>query len=243
MATLYHPVLTYDPITDPTGRRTNHYQVERSRDGFVFEALADPLTGTATPFYRGDSLIIATAGSYRHEMFVYPGPRASYAVFLGPSNPLNDSGTALVAPPGAFLSLQRGALAGAVAALRTVVRMLEKGLVPCGGAVGRVIVKTDSEYVALGCTERIGGWVRRGWLGCGESRIRDWDLWEVVLALLDVIMHQWGVEILFWLVPAEWNRDAKYLAAEGLKIPPPFVVDCRPRSQELREDRRVGVRC
>lgn len=202
MAALYKPVLTYDPITDPTGRRANHYQVERSRDGFVFEALADPLTGTATPFYRGDSLIIATAGkqahkehpptptptslsarsgkqaphnktqptdselpipgSYRHEMFCYPGPRSSYAVFLGPSNPLNDHSTSLVAPPGNFLSLQRGDVTGAVVALKTVVHMLEKGMLPFG-ELRRVIFKTDSEYVALGCTERMGTWLRKGW--------------------------------------------------------------------------------
>jgi hypothetical protein len=63
MASLYTPTLTYDPVTDPHGRRANHYQLERSPgDGFVYEAMADPLTGTATPFYHSDSLIIATAG-------------------------------------------------------------------------------------------------------------------------------------------------------------------------------------
>lgn len=63
MASLYTPTLTYDPVTDPHGRRANHYQVERSPgDGFIYEAMADPLTGTATPFYHSDSLIIATAG-------------------------------------------------------------------------------------------------------------------------------------------------------------------------------------
>lgn len=63
MASLYAPTLTYDPVTDPEGRRATHYQIERSPgDGFIYEAMADPLTGTATPFYHSDSLIIATAG-------------------------------------------------------------------------------------------------------------------------------------------------------------------------------------
>lgn len=96
-------------------------------------------------------------------MFCYPGPRASYAVFLGPSNPLNDHSTSLVAPPGTFLSLQRGALTGAIVALKTVVHMLEKGLLPFGPPLSRVVIKTDSEYVALGCTERMSIWLRRGW--------------------------------------------------------------------------------
>lgn len=100
-------------------------------------------------------------GSYRHQMFCYPGPRASYAVFFGPGNPLNDAEMPLVAPPGAFLSLQRGALTGAVVALKTVVGILEKGLTQ--GPLRRVIIKTDSDYVAQGSTERMLTWVRRGW--------------------------------------------------------------------------------
>lgn len=63
MASLYTPTLTYDPVTDPRGTKATHYQLERSPgDGFIYEAMADPLTGTATPFYHSDSLIIATAG-------------------------------------------------------------------------------------------------------------------------------------------------------------------------------------
>lgn len=67
MATLYAPTLTYDPITDPQATQATHYQLERSPgDGFIYEAIADPVTGTATPFYHSDSLIIATAGKRTH---------------------------------------------------------------------------------------------------------------------------------------------------------------------------------
>lgn len=95
-------------------------------------------------------------------MFCYPGPRSSYAVFVGPGNPLNDAETPLLAPPGTFLSLQRGDLTGAVVALKTVVRIVEKGLTPYG-PLRRVIIKTDSEYVAKGSTERMMTWIRKGW--------------------------------------------------------------------------------
>lgn len=89
-------------------------------------------------------------------------------------------------------------------------------------------------------------------IGCGESRIRDWDLWEAVLALLALVKSKWEVEVLFWWVPHDcksaidprrWhssdpshplgNRDAKLLAGEGLKIPPPKLFqDRRPRREE-----------
>lgn len=69
MATLYAPTLTYDPITDPRATQATHYQLERSPgDGFIYEAIADPVTGTATPFYHSDSLIIATAGKRTHRL-------------------------------------------------------------------------------------------------------------------------------------------------------------------------------
>lgn len=69
MASLYTPTLTYDPVTDPRGTKATHYQLERSPgDGFIYEAMADPLTGTATPFYHSDSLIIATAGKRTHHL-------------------------------------------------------------------------------------------------------------------------------------------------------------------------------
>lgn len=135
-------------------------------------------------------------------MFCYPGPRASYAVFVGPGNPLNDAETPMMTLPGTFLSQLRGELNGAVVALQTVVKILEKGLTPYG-PLRRVIIKTDSEYVARGGTERMHTWLRKGWIGCGESHIRDWDLWEVLLALLDVVKRMWNVEVLFWLVPPQ----------------------------------------
>ncbi|KAK2599644.1 hypothetical protein N8I77_011380 [Diaporthe amygdali] len=241
MAALYTPTLTYDPITDPDGLRATHYQIERSPgDGFIYEAMFDPHTGTATPFYHSDSLIIATAGSFRHEMFCYPGPRASYAVFVGPGNALNDAEKSLLAPLGTFQSLHRGELWGVVAALQTVVRILEKGLVKYG-PLRRVIIKTDSEYIAKGGTERMLTWLSRGWIGNGESHIREWDLWEAFLAWLEIVKRTWNVEVLLWWVPAQWNRDAKSLAKEGLKLPPPRLVQTRPmQRKELASSESIG---
>lgn len=101
-------------------------------------------------------------------MFCYPGPRASYAVFVGPGHPLNDSSTPLMAPTGTFLSLQRGDLSGVVVALQTVVRILEKGMITYG-PLRNVIIKTDSEYVVRGSTEWMQTWLRKGWYVMSSS--------------------------------------------------------------------------
>ncbi|ROW03043.1 hypothetical protein VMCG_05709 [Cytospora schulzeri] len=213
-----------NPVTDPQGIRANHYQIERSPgNGFIYEAFCDPHTDTATPFYRADSLIIATAGSFLHEKFCYPGPRASYAVFVGPGNELNDMGKSLITPPGAFQSRQRGEITGATAALRTVTRILEKDLTG-RGPMSRVIIKTDSEYLTKGATEWVFTWMQKGWIMRGDSRVKDWDLWEDLLDVIDHVKRVWGVEVAFWWVPPKWNKDARTLAGLGLRVPPDTSV-------------------
>lgn len=90
-------------------------------------------------------------------------------------------------------------------------------------------------------------------IGCGESRVRDWDLWEAFLALIEIIKGIWNVDVVFWWVPAtcmcdnllqhrvycgltsSGNRDAKSLAAEGLQLPPPKFSGTR-REQRLEID-------
>ncbi|KUI53558.1 Ribonuclease H [Cytospora mali] len=236
MASLYTPTLTYNPITDPQGARANHYQIERSPgDGFIYEAFYDPHADTSTTCYRTESLIIATAGSFMHEKFCYPGPRASYSVFFGPGNDLNDVGKSLITPPGAFQSRQRGDLSAAISALRTVVQILKKGLTR-RGPISRVIIKTDSEYLIKGVTEWVYTWVQKGWIRRGNSRVKDWDLWEQLLDVLDHVKLIWGVEVAFWWVPPKWNRDAKSLAGLGLRVPPPTVsptTACDVTSKEV----------
>lgn len=60
---------------------------------------------------------------------------------------------------------------------------------------------------------------------CGDSRVKDWDLWEKILGALDHIRHVWGVEVAFWwVVPHSWNKDARSMAGMGLRVPPDTTV-------------------
>lgn len=143
-------------LSTPTDRLTKHSQdqIERSPgDTFVYECLADPMTRFPTPFYHPDALIIAAAGSYQSDRHCYPGPRAGYAVFVGPFNKLNTGGMPVAKVPGQWISLQRGELAGAVAAMEVVMKILDRGSAT-DKPLRRVVVKTDSEYVVKGITDR-----------------------------------------------------------------------------------------
>ena len=47
----------------------------------------------------------------------------------------------------------------------------------------RVVLHTDSQYVQLGMTEWLPGWVRRGWRTSSGSAVKNEDLWRRLSAL------------------------------------------------------------
>lgn len=66
--------------------------------------------------------------------------------------------------------------------------------------------------------------MRKGWIACGDSRVRDWDLWEELLYLLQEVQGRWSVNVHFWWVPRSWNREATREAHLGTRVPPPIVT-------------------
>lgn len=66
--------------------------------------------------------------------------------------------------------------------------------------------------------------MRKGWLACGNSRVRDWDLWDELLKLLQEVQGRWGVEVSIWWVPTAWNKTAKRAAHMGTRVPPPVAA-------------------
>lgn len=72
----------------------------------------------------------------------------------------------------------------------------------CNGSWNRVVMATDSEYVALSITERIEGWEAHGWkIVDGDLRklgnMKNPDLWRLLLGLIRVLGER-GVEVAFW---------------------------------------------
>lgn len=66
--------------------------------------------------------------------------------------------------------------------------------------------------------------MRKGWIACGHSRVRDWDLWDELLKLLQEVQGRWGVEVRVWWVPTAWNKTAKQEAHMGTRVPPPIAT-------------------
>ena len=70
-------------------------------------------------------------------------------------------------------------LTAAIAALRQLTR-------PC-----RVILTTDSQYLAKGMTEWIAGWQRKGWQNSKKEPVVNRDLWETLLELAGLHYIEW----------------------------------------------------
>lgn len=82
----------------------------------------------------------------------------------------------------------------------------------------RLVIATDSEYVALGATSWVHGWKHKGWKTCGGTPVKNRDLWESLLELVSKHAGM-GLEVLFWRIPRSLNQVADREAKRGAEMP------------------------
>lgn len=82
----------------------------------------------------------------------------------------------------------------------------------------RVVVITDSEYVATHAIEWLRKWAERGWRTASGRTVANRDLWEELSNVMGIYADG-GCEISFWTVPRQFNavadRAAKAVAKKG----------------------------
>ncbi|OQD84864.1 hypothetical protein PENANT_c011G07294 [Penicillium antarcticum] len=100
------------------------------------------------------------------------------------------------------------ALRNATCIMDERMKMARKGndLVP----LRTFIIKTDSEYLVRGITEWLPKWKDAGWKTCKGVTVANADLFKLVEAGITVLERV--VEVKFWLVPKENNKEAECLA-------------------------------
>jgi ribonuclease HI len=99
----------------------------------------------------------------------------------------------------------------------------------------RVDLHTDSEYLRLGITDWIDGWIRRGWRTSGDAPVQNQDLWRTLHRLTEAHAVSWH-----WLkghAGHPLNERADRLATEARQAlhrrheeaePEPEASDDRP---------------
>jgi ribonuclease HI len=93
----------------------------------------------------------------------------------------------------------------------------------CNGRWESLVIATDSEYVAVGVTQRIHIWEDNDWTTFNRFTnqwrdIKNQDLWILLLNLVRELQGE-GVEVLFWRIRRVWNGRADEFAKRAAGYP------------------------
>lgn len=82
-----------------------------------------------------------------------------------------------------------------------------------------IVIATDSSYVVDGATGWAKGWVRNGWKTRNRDKVKNRDLWEVLLGEVERWKDQ-GMTVELWKIPRELNGDADTAAKRAAQNGP-----------------------
>ncbi|KAJ4309120.1 hypothetical protein N0V84_011686 [Fusarium piperis] len=99
------------------------------------------------------------------------------------------------------------------AELRAVLAALRFRYWP-GEGFTKLVIATDSEYVAKGATEWVLGWIRNGWRTSSRAGVKNRDLWEALLGEFSRL-EEVGLKVEFWRIPRSLNAVADQAAKEA----------------------------
>lgn len=100
------------------------------------------------------------------------------------------------------------------AELRAVLAVLQFRHWP-GENIHRLVIATDSEYVALSSTRWLRKWLVNGWHNNKGDDVQNKDLWMALWERFQY-WHEHGLAVLFWRIPREQNTAADAAANKGV---------------------------
>ncbi|KAI4594047.1 hypothetical protein KJ359_008837 [Pestalotiopsis sp. 9143b] len=136
-------------------------------------------------------------------------PKAGWAVVYGPGNALTVSGRLEMKGPFGEPSVatsNRAELRASIAALR-LTHWRKEGF-------DTLVIATDSTYVVDGATQWIKSWLRKEWRKSSGERVKNRDLWEILLGEVER-WHDQGLKVELWRIPRELNTKADKAAKEA----------------------------
>ncbi|KAL4805411.1 ribonuclease H-like domain-containing protein [Aspergillus unguis] len=92
------------------------------------------------------------------------------------------------------------------------------------GKVNSITIKSSSEYVVLGMTERTHKWRENGWKTAAGEPVENAAVFKHIAKQVDELEAK-GVKVQFWLVPAEDNKFAQGRAQWALENHVPATGD------------------
>lgn len=97
--------------------------------------------------------------------------------------------------------------------------------------IKKIVIATVSEHVVKGATEFCSAWLQNGWKKSEGGPVLNQDLWTALLQLVTEFKYR-GVTVYFWHIRRELNKDAKWQARQGAKLPAHARYELRPVVEE-----------
>lgn len=155
-----------------------------------------------------DCIVIAVDGACEGNGMT--GARAAAGVFVGKTSQYNKS--VLLAEPNA--TNQVAELRAGILALHQVMDIWSKW--SREERLQMVVIKSDSEYLVKGMTERVFKWESNGYRTCKGTPVKNWELLKQLDGLIRNL-NELDVEVLFWHVLRSRNTEADELASRALR--------------------------
>jgi ribonuclease HI len=177
------------------------------QEKYGITAVTDESSGLRRLETDPQSIVVAIGGSCKENGL--PGARAAYGVFFSHSaHDLNKSGEVPTPSP---QTSNYSELYATMQALEIVHQ-----LIIAGEDLTHVIIKTNSEYLALGLSEHIWKWALNGfrnWKGLPVLNGRAFKYLHEKVVLLE---KEYGIHVSFCLVGKEFNQKADGMARAAL---------------------------
>jgi ribonuclease HI len=154
-----------------------------------------------------DSIFIAVDGACRGNGT--PHARAAIGVFVAESSPFNRSLLLHQTP----VSNQIAELSAGIIALEQAINILRTNALG-EDPLHTVVIKADSEYLVKGMTELVFKWEVNGYKNAKGDPVKNSALFKKLNGLIEVLNTS-NVEVLFWHVPREMNKEADRLANQA----------------------------
>ena len=148
-----------------------------------------------------ESMVIAIDGACRANGT--PRAKAAYGLYFGPGSSMN---TQACLPSTASQTSQAAEIQAAIEALD-----LAQGVTDDNPSIMNIVLMTDSSYLVKSMTEYVWKWVDNGWTNARSQEVVNRRAFEDLHSTIET-MEGDGVDVQFWLVPREENRDADRLA-------------------------------
>ncbi|KAH6977799.1 ribonuclease H-like domain-containing protein [Fusarium venenatum] len=154
-----------------------------------------------------DSIFIAVDGACRGNGQV--NAKAAIGVFFGQASTYNQS--VLLTEPN--MTNQIAELKAGILALKQAKEIVRNNALPYG-PLHTIVIKSDSDYLVKGMTEWVFKWETNGYKTAKRKLVENAKLFQELCALVGDLNTS-NVEVLFWRVPREMNKEADRLANEA----------------------------